>query len=342
MNTNRLSLALLIAATASTAFAFDADTAHRINTANSLLREGKFDEAINCYELANATLGDTKDILDYNLGVAQYRKGELATAKGLFTQAASSTDAKLASTARYNLGNCCYAYGVAAAESDKPAAIESLTQAIEHYRGSLAGDPNHVNARANIELANDLLKKLKEQQQRDEQQQQDQPKADQQQDSNRQDSEAQENESEQSQSQEDNEGQNQPDKQKPSQSEQKSDKQQSPDDEPQQSTGKSADHAAEDKSQEPDGSSSAAGDDDQSQGDEQSSPSGELKPVTEDDGSDQPAGQVGIDDGKSEVVPMSKDEALKMLQAVRDRDMIRRLRAEQIERSMHVPTDRDW
>ena len=39
---------------------------------------------------------------------------------------------------------------------------------------------------------------------------------------------------------------------------------------------------------------------------------------------------------------MTKEEALKMLQAVRDRDMLRRLRQEQIERSRHVPVDRDW
>ena len=39
---------------------------------------------------------------------------------------------------------------------------------------------------------------------------------------------------------------------------------------------------------------------------------------------------------------MSKEEALKMLQAVRDRDMLRRLRQEQTERSRHVPVDRDW
>ena len=39
---------------------------------------------------------------------------------------------------------------------------------------------------------------------------------------------------------------------------------------------------------------------------------------------------------------MSKEEALKMLQAVRDRDMLRRLRQEKAERSRHIPVDRDW
>ncbi len=39
---------------------------------------------------------------------------------------------------------------------------------------------------------------------------------------------------------------------------------------------------------------------------------------------------------------MTKQEALKMLQSVRDRDMLRRLRQEQFERRRHVPTERDW
>ncbi|MDG2014232.1 MAG: hypothetical protein P8J33_12045, partial [Pirellulaceae bacterium] len=39
---------------------------------------------------------------------------------------------------------------------------------------------------------------------------------------------------------------------------------------------------------------------------------------------------------------MSREEALKMLQSVRDRDMLRRLRQQQRERSRRRPVDRDW
>ncbi len=39
---------------------------------------------------------------------------------------------------------------------------------------------------------------------------------------------------------------------------------------------------------------------------------------------------------------MSQEEALKMLQAVRDRDMLRRIRREQLERSRRVRVERDW
>jgi Ca-activated chloride channel family protein len=39
---------------------------------------------------------------------------------------------------------------------------------------------------------------------------------------------------------------------------------------------------------------------------------------------------------------MTKEEAMKMLQAVRDRDMLRRLQQQRRERLRHVPVERDW
>ena len=39
---------------------------------------------------------------------------------------------------------------------------------------------------------------------------------------------------------------------------------------------------------------------------------------------------------------MTKEEAMKMLQAVRDRDMLRRIGKERRERSRHIPVDKDW
>ena len=39
---------------------------------------------------------------------------------------------------------------------------------------------------------------------------------------------------------------------------------------------------------------------------------------------------------------MTAQEAEKMLQAIRDREMIRRLQRQAAERNRHVPVDRDW
>jgi Ca-activated chloride channel family protein len=39
---------------------------------------------------------------------------------------------------------------------------------------------------------------------------------------------------------------------------------------------------------------------------------------------------------------MTEEEARKMLQAIRDRDMLRRLRRQAAERSRRIPVERDW
>ena len=71
-------------------------------------------------------------------------------------------------------------------------------------------------------------------------------------------------------------------------------------------------------------------------------PQGELTPANASEDKPQATNSASMGEFGTQVAPMTKEEALKMLQAVRDRDMLRRLRHEQIERNQHVPTDRDW
>ena len=372
----RITITLLVCAISSAAFA---DTATEINSANALLRGGKIDEALATYQ--NVTADETnKDGLNYNVGVAQYRKGDLESAKALFTEAATSTDNHLASAARYNLGNCHYADAVAAAENDKHAAIESLAQAIENYRASLIGNPNHADARANIELAVELLKTLKQeeeqQQQNQDQQSQDQQNQDQQnqdqqnqdnQDSTSDDQQSSDQQSKQDQSQS---GENSSDQQQ-SESEEQSSKQEQSQDESEESqdsdnqSGKYDQPKPDQSAQESDAESqqqsgtvpassrnkSRSGDqqqaehsdeEPQAEGDDKPIPSGELKAASEQESNEAPNGRAAMEDLNAKDAPMSKEEAFKMLQAVRDRDMLRRLRQEQVERSRHITTDKDW
>ncbi|MCA9160840.1 MAG: hypothetical protein KDA72_21060, partial [Planctomycetales bacterium] len=149
------------------------DSAIRINAANALVREGKAAEAIADYQKVPVTDKD-REPRTYNLGVAEYRAGNIDAAKTHFTEAAASSQATLAARSRYNLGNCFYSEAVKAAEQDKSMAIDALRQAIGHYRGSLAVEPNHTDARANIELAGQLLRKLQEEQKQEQQQQEQQ------------------------------------------------------------------------------------------------------------------------------------------------------------------------
>ena len=179
--------------------------AEQINSANELVRQGDFDKAIEEYQRVTASAKD-RDELNYNQAVAQYRKGDVETAEALFTEAASSSDTSIAASSRYNLGNCLYAKALQSVEQDKPAAIEQLRQAIDHYRGSLNGNPENPDARANIELAAELIKKLQEEQKQEDQRQQDQQQQDQQQQDQQQQDQQQQDQQQQDQQQQDQPG----------------------------------------------------------------------------------------------------------------------------------------
>lgn len=415
--TKQFSIALFATALTSPVFA---DTATEINSSNELVREQRFDEAIVGYRAVTPT-DNVKDDLNYNLAVAEYRKGDIETAKAMLTDAATSPDSKIAAAARYNLGNCFYSSAVTAADKDKPAAIESLRMAIGHYRASLAGNPNNVDARANIELAVELLKKLqqqnKEKQQKEQQQQQQNQKQDQQdqgqqkdqqnpskQDQQQQGQRGQESESssdkpqadqqQQNQQKQENQGQGSQSKEEKSgqerrsdQDKSKSDKQQAEEgqrsgqepakeesgqsqqskDQPNEDVQPKADAASQkqptdqqhrpkpqqtgsSKSTEQQSNNQQKGDLGEGQQSELSDqpqnnadvPVGELKAANEQDSNENQKGRVAVVDPNVQEGLMSKEEALKMLQAVRDRDMLRRLRQERNERSRHVRTDRDW
>ena len=382
--------ALLIASTWSQSLSANdsqvADAAVQINAANDLVRDGKFDEAIDSYVQIQAAETDRSE-LNYNLAVAQFHKGELETAEQLFRTTASSADTRIAADSRYNLGNCLYGKALKMAEQDKPAVIEQLREAIGHYRSSLDLQTENVDARANIELAGELIRKLKEeQQQQEEQQQEEQQQEEQQQDEQQQDEQQSQSDQQQEESQKQDSGSDQQQDQpnEADSDESSSDEQESSDEqsesqqdqsgqgeeesaaEPQQSQGSedqqnqdqteqdSGDQTQESESAQskqqnqtpadrPSGESQSETDvgEEQTDESEQAVPTGELTAAGEQDENGDPAGSVAMADPNLDG-QMSKEEALKMLQAVRDRDMLRRLRQEQTERSRHVPVDKDW
>ena len=113
---------------------------------------------------------------------------------------------------------------------------------------------------------------------------------------------------------------------------------------PPENEGSASESSAKEKSQQTD--DKADGNQDDSDGDESadlqpSDSRGKLETNTEiprDDKRDPVAAVEFADDGKL----MSQQEAMKMLQSIRDRDMVRRYRLERAERSRYVPVERDW
>ncbi|MDA9857207.1 hypothetical protein N9D23_03745, partial [Rubripirellula sp.] len=116
----------------------------------------------------------------YNEGVGLYEQGQFAKAAERFNESAKAVDRDLASRARFNLGNTHYARALASidAKPDQPggrtdyavtagpseeqreAAVAHLREAIQHYRSALRLNPREQDARANIELAGQMISQL--------------------------------------------------------------------------------------------------------------------------------------------------------------------------------------
>ena len=320
----------------------DAETASEINAANKLLRDGKVDKALEAFR--HVVPGDQqRDAMNFNMAVAEYRNGNIDAAEKLFTEVAGTSTPAIASNSRYNLGNCHYTKAVQLAGQDKASATSHLRDAISHYRGALRGNSNNPDARANIELAGALIRKL-EQEQQEEQKKQEQE---------------QQNQGEASasdKSKTDEQKQDDEKNEKPGDESQKTDDQKSP-------GGESESHQQKPTEQQPppkgsDGKQTQTQNMQQQSGDQQQPGDDEMPERQEAENQVVPAGDLKAagqqDENKKAVASgamagpnakdglMTREEALKMLQSVRDRDMLRRMQQQRQERSRHVPVDRDW
>ena len=302
-----------------------------VRRANESLAAGDADAALADYAQAAESASDQQELV-YNQAVAHYRKGDLAAARALFGRATSADDRQLESRARYNLGNCDYSEAVQLAEQDRPTAISKLETAVAHYRSSLSANRHDADARANIELARMLMDRLKQEEQQDQQQEQDQQNKDgeqneegEEQDQQQKDSDSKDEPKNEEQQSSDGEGEDEQDE--------KNDNKQGKGDKP------SEEEPSQDESQQPEDQQGEPQDDDQPQDGEQS----ENKDQQE-AGAHQPqSGQPGYTEAvEGEPRPMTKEEAAKMLQAVRDRDLKRRIeKLRAIEHSRPI-VDRDW
>ncbi len=412
------------------------DPAVQINQANRLLEQGDYEQAIGIYQRVTPTNTQQRDRLTYNLGVAQFRQGDVAAAAAAFETASRSNETSLAAKARYNLGNVSYTQALEAIKNGDQAATEQLELAITHYRSALRLDNSLDDARANLELAQRLLSELQQQppqsqqdpspsdqnqadqkppesdQPADQNQEQQNPSASddssesqnqaesaanddanepsksQQESSNEKSGEDQQangdTETEQQQSgreQEDSdssgesssESQGQAENQEPNDSQVQQSGSDSPDRESsdQQPAGSNPgdlEKTEESTGQDPATRSSTNGQEQTSPPDNRSEresgqrdstqspqpetgnqsnseppPTGELTAANESDqpGDHSPGSAVAVPGDVDDGI-MTRQEALKLLQSVRDRDMLRRLRKQQQQRTRRVPVEKDW
>lgn len=349
-------------AAAAFADAMDADptnAAAAYNRGVAEYRAGKLDQASTSFAEA-AARGDAELAADamFNQGNATYRSALRALEGGVpDADPAGATGALQPAPP-------------AAAQPDLAAATEAVSQALTHYKDAIAANPADIDSRANAELAHTLLKQLRELQQQQQQQQQgdqDQkeekekqdPKEDSQQDQqdggqcdNPQQGDGQQDSDQKKQGQqgggdkgsesksdEANESKDPASKEDPSQGIERED----PKDDTQER--KPEDRPADEKDskdgqqeRKPENRPSDTQDDKkQSEGDIKAQSGAETKPEQQPPAPAQArAGELVPD------APLSKSEAERLLQGVRDRAKQRMEAKERAERVRQIPAVRDW
>lgn len=321
-----------------------ADYHDAVATANRQFADGNFEEALKGYEeaLKSAPDADRPEIL-HNAAAAHFKLGRLQEAREAWTSVASLRDARFEAAARYNIGNCDYAEALRAAsdqngQHDASKLIELLERAKRHYIDAVALDPKLQNARANLELAEQLIRQIKDQSTTQPSSQQ--SPSSQQQNSSQPSSQPQQD---QQQSQDQSDSTSQPTSQ--------SDQRQQPSSQPQDDQAQNQQDQSEPQPQ----TQPSSQPQDQQQPQPESQPSeeptsqpAESQPAQQPDTqpAQQPQSQPSADDqGQPQQrsdLTMTPAEAERLLQKVRDAERQRRLRLLQREKAKQRPVDKDW
>lgn len=287
--------------------------------AQAALDSGEFDQAIETYDQALEALPDS-DTLLYNQGVAQYRKGDLDAARELFLKSLKTRDPELEAKAKFNLGNCAYASALAHQE-DIQTAVGELEQAIRHYKDAIRAAPDDEDPRVNMEMSQLLMKQLLDRQQQQQNQQGDGEQNDQQQeqqDQQQQEPQDQQQEKQQQDQQQSGEQNDRQQEQQQQSGEQDRQEQESEHEQQQQQSGE------EQKGQEQQQQQQQGQQDQQQQtGDPQQA--------------QQAQGQKGDEEQR-----MTREQAMRLLQLIRDREMQRREQLRRSQRARLAPVEKDW
>ena len=142
-----------------------------VREGNALFNEQAFEDALGKYDLAKQALPDSPE-LAFNRGLTQYRLGRLDEAGGALNQAVLSADREVEALSKFLLGNVQHTRGVQARQQDPQRAVEALQQATRYYIDSLELQSDNDDLRANVELAQKLIKLIQEQEQQQQKQQQ--------------------------------------------------------------------------------------------------------------------------------------------------------------------------
>ncbi len=286
---------------------------------------GRWDEAIEHWDALRRRHPDLAE-LPYNMGVAAHRKGDLERAAQLFRDAAAAaSDPALRARSAYNLGTTEFQRAAskggdqaaaAAAAGGLDEAGRRVAEALEQFRDALDQDPGDVDARANGELAQQFLERLRQLKQ-DLQQQQNQDQSQQQGESP--DMQQQQLGGQDDQQDQGEQGQDQSQAQGEQQEQQQGEQQGEPQEQP-------------------------LG---QGQDQEQETPApqaGETKPAEAPESGQQASGEAAGpgEETREDRKPMTRQEAERLLQGVRDKERTRRDQEASKKRAGKPKVDKDW
>jgi Ca-activated chloride channel family protein len=302
-------------------------------------------EAAAALARAQEGQGKVDSLLAYDQAVAAYRAGDLTQAAAAFERALNSGDPEIAAAAAYNLGNTNYQLAMAPVESEGDSkkqldqAADRFAQALEQYRHAIEQNSLDRDARANGELAWQKLQEVLQEQERQEQQEQEQEQEQDQQENaeDQEDQEGQEGQGEPQSEDEMNQDQQKSDDQEkqeePSGQQKKEQQQQSEEQKQQEQEQPEDDQQSQDEQQQPQNQEEEQQDKSESQPNQDQQDSAEPKSEQSKDS----AGGQSKTPGK-----MTKEEAERMLQSIRDREKQRRQDQQQIEAAGAATTGKDW
>jgi Ca-activated chloride channel family protein len=113
--------------------------------------------------------------LQFGLGAAAYKSGDLEKALDAFGKAVTTPDPELRAKAEYNLGNTLFQRGMA--QKDTAPKMQDWKNSLQHYEEALKVAPKAADAEYNRDVVKALLAKLEqEQQQKQEQKEKDKEK----------------------------------------------------------------------------------------------------------------------------------------------------------------------
>ena len=132
-----------------------------VEKGNRLYQNQKYEDALKHYDQALSRQPDS-EIKNFNAGAAQYKTKEYQKANSSFEKSLITENKGLEAKANYNLGNSKYMLGLSKENTDLPAAVRLLEEALNNYKRTRELAPKDEDVQVNYKIVEEKLKELKE------------------------------------------------------------------------------------------------------------------------------------------------------------------------------------